>query len=121
VALQRRLQAVSMAFLQPVQLGGRPYVLRALQPSEDRITLTPTGQSPADLEGLMEALGRLVAWAQLRSAGREGSAIADELIAFGSDAGWQAALLDASHDAAEQVRCDAAVYDGAFDDGAFGG
>ena len=121
VALQRRVQAVSMAFLQPVQMGGRPYVLRGLQPSEDRIRLAPSGQKPADLEGLMEVLGRLVAWAQLRSAGREGSAIADELIAFGENGGWQATLLDASYDAAEQVRKDSALYDKAFDDGAFGG
>jgi uncharacterized protein (DUF2252 family) len=120
VALQRRMQAVSMAFLQPVQLGGRPFVLRALQPSQDRIALAPRGQTPADLEGLMEALGRLIAWAQLRSAGREGSAIAYELIAFGANGGWQAALLDASHDAAEQVRQDSALYDKAFDDGALG-
>ena len=121
VALQRRLQAVSMAFLQPVQLGGRPYVLRGLQPSEDRIKLTRGGQTPTELEALMETLGRLVAWAQLRSAGREGSAIADELIAFGQNGGWQSAVLDASREAAEQVHTDSAVYDKAFDDGAFAG
>jgi len=122
VALQRRLQAVSMAFLQPIVAGGTPYVLRALQPTEDRVVLG--GQSArnlADLEGVIAVMGKLVAWAQLRSSGREGSATADELIDFGGRAKWRDRLLDAAAECAAQVRADWAVYAAAYDDGAFGG
>jgi uncharacterized protein (DUF2252 family) len=121
VELQRRVQAVSMAFLQPVLVGQCPYVLRALQPSEDRITLNQPGQRATDLEQVIGVMGRIVAWAQLRSAGRDGSAIADELMDFGRRKKWKKALLGASQDCAAQVRKDAAEYNMAWDDGAFDG
>lgn len=119
VALQRRIQAVSVAFLQPVFVGEGPYVLRGLQPAEDRITLDRSGRTMAELEQVIVAMGRIVAWAQLRSAGREGSAIADEMIDFGRRKKWKEQLLGASHDCAAQVRKDAETYNLAFDDGAF--
>jgi uncharacterized protein (DUF2252 family) len=121
VELQRRIQAVPMAFLHPAVVGGRAYTLRGLQPSEDRIRLNRDAQSMTDLEQLMVTTGKLVAWAQLRGAGREGSAIADELIDFGGRRKWKQQLLDASHDCAVQVRQDAALYNAAFDDGALVG
>ncbi len=120
VALQRRLQAVSVAFLQPVFVGESPYVLRGLQPSEDRVELDRSRQSMGELGQLVGTMGRIVAWAQLRSSGREGSATADELIDFGQRRKWQESLLGASQDCAAQVRADSATFDAAFDDGAFG-
>jgi uncharacterized protein (DUF2252 family) len=120
VELQRRQQAVSSAFLHPVLVDGRPSVLRALQPAEDRVALTQSHRTFADLEQVIGTMGRLVAWAQLRSAGREGSAIADELIAFAHRKKWKAQLLDASRDCAVQVRKDARVFKVAWSDGAFG-
>jgi uncharacterized protein (DUF2252 family) len=68
VALQRRLQALSMAFLQPLILGGAAYVPRGLQRPEDRVALGQSGQSVNDLESAIAVMGRLVAWAQIRSA-----------------------------------------------------
>ena len=119
VTLQRRLQAVSMAFLQPVVFDARPYVLRALQPAEDRIALSDSRRPFSQLEQLIDTLGRIVAWAQLRSAGCDGSAIADELIGFGRSKMWNEQLLSASKDCANQVRKDAAAYNAAWDGGEF--
>jgi uncharacterized protein (DUF2252 family) len=119
VALQHRLQAVSMAFLQPVMMHGRPYVLRGLQPSEDRIALDRPSLTLAQLSQAIADMGRLVAWAQLRSAGREGSAIADELIDFGRRKKWREPLLAQAQDCAAQVGKDAQTFNAAFDDGAF--
>lgn len=121
VDLHRRVQAVPRAFLHPLLVGKRPCVLRGLQPAEDRITLVRSGRKTADLEHVIDAMGRMVAWAQLRSAGREGSAIADELIDFGHRKKWKEQLLAASQDCAVQVRKDAAAYNAAWDDGAFDG
>ena len=39
VAIQKRMQAVSLAFLNPVLMDGQSYVLKALQPLEDHIPL----------------------------------------------------------------------------------
>ena len=96
-------------------------VLRALQPSEDRVTLDRSRHSRAEFEQVIATMGQLVAWAQLRSAGRDGSATADELIAFGQRKKWKEQLLRASGDCAAQVRKDSATYDEAYDDRAFGG
>ena len=118
VEVQRRMQAVSMAFLQPVTFGERSFMLRDLQPSEDRVSLDASRSSPEAIAEVMRNMGRIVASAQLRSGGRDGSAIADELIDFGQ-AKWRKALLGAARDCAEQVRKDWAAYCAAYDDGAF--
>ncbi len=119
VALQRRLQAVPMALLQAVWLGDAPCVLRELQPSEDRISLDRADHSLAEMAQVIGHMGRLLAWAQLRSAGRQGSAPADALIDFGLRKKWPDRLMDIAQDLAQQVRRDAVVFDAAFDAGAF--
>jgi uncharacterized protein (DUF2252 family) len=119
VEVQRRMQAVPMAFLQAVRFDGKPWVLRAVQPSEDRLALHSQPPAAADRARVLADLGRLLAWAQLRSAGREGSAIADELMDFGRRRKWKAALLLASKDSAAQVLSDATTFNRAWDDGAF--
>jgi uncharacterized protein (DUF2252 family) len=118
VAVQRRMQAVAMAFLHPVMFDDKPCVLRGLQPSEDRVALDQPGLSLSDWTLLVQTLGQLVAWAQLRSSGRNGSAIADELMDFGSRPDWSDHLLQASVDCAQQVRADAALFNAAYDAGA---
>jgi uncharacterized protein (DUF2252 family) len=120
VALQQRMQAVPMAFLHALRWGKRSFVLRALQPSEDRIAIGTGNHSAIELSQVLHNMGQLVAWAQLRSAGRQGSAIADELIDFAHAPKWQTRLLDSTRACAEQVRKDAATFNSAYDDGAFG-
>jgi uncharacterized protein (DUF2252 family) len=63
-------------------------------------------------------MGQCLAWAQLRSSGRDGSATADELIAFGRQPKWPKRLIDLAHVAATQVQTDWASYAQAYDDGA---
>jgi uncharacterized protein (DUF2252 family) len=118
VEVQRRMQAVSMAFLQPVTFGERSFMLRALQPAEDRVRLDASRSGPEAIAEVMRSMGGIVASAQLRSSGRDGSASADELIDFGQ-AKWRKALLGAARDCAEQVGKDWAAYCTAYDDGAF--
>ena len=118
VGLQRRIQAVSMAFLHPIAGRKSSYVLRGLQPSEDRVMLDVHRTRLADIRGVIAEMGQLMAWAQLRSSGRQGSAIADALIDFGASAkSWRRDLLDAAHQCAAQVEKDWAVYCEAYDAG----
>ncbi len=121
VTLQKRLQAVPMAFLHAMDWQGDSYILRGLQPSEDRISLcAPT----ATLFGIREAIctmATIVASAHLRAAGRQGSAIADELVAFGASASsWAKPLLATGQSAAQRVESDWKTYASAFDQSAFG-
>jgi len=110
---------VSVAFLQPAFLGKRAFVLRGMQPAEDRLRWGLTGQSGSKLAKLVATLAGLAAWAHLRGSGRDGSAITDELVDFARRAKWRTRLTEASQACAQQVWRDAATYNAAFDDGAF--
>jgi uncharacterized protein (DUF2252 family) len=121
VALQQRIQAVPMAFLQAVHAGKSSFVLRGLQPSEDRIIIAAGKLKQTEFRQMMDSLGKLVAWAHLRSASRQGAAGADELIDYGQRMKWQIKLLVFARACSHQVRADTATFNAAFDDGAFGG
>ena len=108
-----------MAFLQPVRLEAASYVLRGLQPSEDRVALATWHKHLRRLEGVMQSMGELVAWGQLRSSGRDGSAIIDELIEFASQTRWRKEILDAAAHSAQQVHQDWKTFAAAYDAGQF--
>jgi uncharacterized protein (DUF2252 family) len=109
-AVQRRVQAISVAFLHPVVLEHKSFVLRALQPTQDRVDLTRVAGDAARLQQLMISLGRLAAWGQLRSSGRQGSATADELIRYWSKPRRSRKLLAFATQCAERVEEDWEAY-----------
>ncbi len=119
VAVQQRMQAMSQAFLHAVEYQKRPYVLRSLQPSEDRVALAGWNGKLPRLEAVVDSMAQLCAWAQLRSGGRQGSATADDLIAFGSRKDWQMPLIELATQCEQQVAADWKSYCEAFDRGAF--
>jgi len=96
VGVQRRMQAVDHAFLAPVEFEGRPWVLKGLQPSEDRVDMAQGKANPEGLLATAQTLGRVLAWDQLRASGRSGSASADALIAFAQQPHWPEAVLEAA-------------------------
>ncbi|MET0284363.1 MAG: DUF2252 family protein [Polyangiales bacterium] len=104
VAVQRRMQAIAMASLHAVKLGRASFVLRRLLPSEDRVELESL--KPARVGNLIRTVAECVAWDQLRSSGRDGSAAADALIAYGRDRSWHKPLLKQAGAMAEQVERD---------------
>lgn len=103
VAIQQRVQAVSPAFLAPVTIGDRSYVLRELLPSQDRLVLAGWNGKLRRLEKVLSTMGRIVAWNNLRSGGRQGSAIADEWVDFGQREEWTEPLLAYARQYARQV------------------
>ena len=106
MALQSRGQAIAPAFLNSITLGKRAFVLRELMPSQDRLDLEDYRDRWKRLEAVVEDMGRLVAWSHLRSAGRQGSATADEWIAFGRRRDWHGALLEYAQTTAAKARID---------------
>ena len=119
VTLQRRMQAVSMAFLQPETMGTQPFVLQALQPFEDRVPLAKHHHNVDKLTGVVQVMGQCVAWSQLRASGHQGSAIADELIDFAGRKKWRSRLLGLASELSAQVKDDWHTYSEAYDQGAF--
>lgn len=120
VDIQRRCQAVSQALLHAVEFKHGPYVLRSLQPSEDRVALDAWNGKLPRLESVVNNMAELSAWAQLRSGGRQGSATADELIAFSERKDWQMPLVELATQCEAQVIEDWKAYCEAYDRGAFG-
>jgi uncharacterized protein (DUF2252 family) len=106
VAIQKRMQGTSPALISTLEDDGKSYVLRELQPIQDRVNLNQWNGKLRRLEKVMQTMGELIAWAQLRSSGRQGSAIADELINFGQDQNWRRELLDYAQKYSIQVETD---------------
>jgi uncharacterized protein (DUF2252 family) len=101
-----RMQAVAPAFLEAVQIEGKSFLLKGLQPTQDRVNLKGAAAHPKQLNLLMREFGAIAAWAQLRSSGRQGSANADTLIEFGSQRKKLDALLEIASHMAERVEND---------------
>jgi hypothetical protein len=64
-------------------------------------------------------MGEATAWGQMRSTGRQGAAIADDLIQFGNDPKWSKAIITYGQKYASQVAQDYQAYCEAYDKGQF--
>lgn len=103
VTLQKRLQAMEIACLNTIEINGSDFIIRELQPSEDRVDLEAASDLNKKLKQLMTSLGQVVAWSLLRSSGRQGSANADELIKFAQHGKWRKGAIDYARDYSKQV------------------
>jgi uncharacterized protein (DUF2252 family) len=121
ISVQRYMQAISPAFLYDAQIENKSYILKELQPTQDRVVLNSWGEKLSRLEGLMVTMGEILAWDQLRSCGRKGSVSADELIDFASGDTWGRELLQLALTGAQIVEKDYLEYCKAYDDGYFKG
>lgn len=116
VATQQRCQVVTPQYLEAVTFDGRPFLLKELQPSADRLDLARIAKAPGGLSDVVQSMGCLAAWAQLRSSGRDGSASADDLIAFAQDQkGRVDRMLGIVRDLADVTLADYDDYCGAYD------
>ena len=109
--IQRRMQHVSPALLNTVRIGKTYFVLKELQPTADRMNLAVCKGSLDKLSGILTIMAEATASAQLRSAGRQGSSIADELIDFATQyKPWKKALLSYAKQYAQKVQDDYTSY-----------
>ena len=104
VAIERTMQAAPPAFLKAIEMAGRSYVLRELQPHHDRLDLAAMSANAADIEETLATLAEIVAWDELRAASRSGSAPPADLIEFGKDRRWHPGLLELAESSAAASR-----------------
>jgi uncharacterized protein (DUF2252 family) len=83
VTVQDTCQAACPAFLTAMLIGGRAFVVRELQPVEDRMALEQLARQPKRLAETLSSMAEVSAYAQLRGAGHMGSAQPDAMIEFG--------------------------------------
>jgi uncharacterized protein (DUF2252 family) len=119
VAIQDRMQNVSPALLGITSFKGVAYIIKEMQPIADKIDFLVIRDRFKDIECVIQDMALLTASAQLRSAGRQGSALPDELIAHGQEEDWQAGLITYAENYSAQVQKDYQEYFAAFKSGFF--
>ena len=103
----------------PVLLNDKAFVLRELQPTDDKINSGLLNGKGARLEKLVKTLAKVTAWAQMHSAGRQGADTAYDFINFASEAKWQGTLLEYAQHYTQTVKRDYAEFCQAYDAGVF--
>ena len=122
IAIQRRMQDVPPALLTPVIFKDSPYVIKQMQPMQDKINFELIKDRYNEIGMVINDMAVLTASAQLRSSGRQGSAIADELISYGQNyqqSGTQAAILKYALQYAKQVKKDYKEFMQGYDKGLY--
>jgi uncharacterized protein (DUF2252 family) len=119
IAVKGRLQNVAPALLGATLFRGDSYVVQEMQPTEDRINFELIKDQFRDIDQVVCDMAVLAASAQLRSSGRQGSAIADKLIVFGEKKEWQEQLLDYALKYAARVKKDYKQYLEYYKEGKF--
>ncbi len=110
VALQQRMQNIPPALLSHSLFKGEPYIMQEMQPVKDSINFKLIKEQYRDMYQVIDDMALLTASAQLRSSGRQGAAVADELIAFGDNSQWQNVILKYAADYAQNVKKDFGHY-----------
>lgn len=119
VTMQCTLEAIAPALLNPIEIDGRPFVLKELQPVEQRVDLEEHQGRLGKLGGLMRSLGELTAWSALRGAGWRGSEPREALMEYGADAAWSDDLLELARQRSKLIDGYWSDYCAAYDDGGF--
>jgi uncharacterized protein (DUF2252 family) len=119
VAIQRRMQGTPpalLAALDDAELApDNSFLLKELQPFQDKLDLINWNGKLRRLEKLMSTMGEIIGWNQLRSGGRQGSAIADDLVAFAESPTWHSPMLDYARAYSQKVNADYQEFCAAYD------
>ena len=110
IQIQHRMQNVSPSLLGAVFFKGDSYVIQEMQPAEDSINFELIKDRYRDIHQVIDDMAILAASSQIRSSGRQGSAIADKLIEFGQSGQWQETIADYAKNYAAQVKKDYKEY-----------
>ena len=99
------MQNVNPALLGTGVFKDEPFIIQQMQPSEDKIRLELIKYQYQNIHLVIEDMAQRTASAQLRSTGRQGSAITDELIYFAQNGDWHQ-VLDYAKNYSQQVKSD---------------
>jgi uncharacterized protein (DUF2252 family) len=110
VTIQQRMQNIPPALLSTTSFKGDDYIIQEMQPVKDSINFSLIKDRYRDIYQVIDDMAMLTASAQLRSSGRQSSATADELIAFGMNDQWQQVILDYAMGYAKKVKKDYATF-----------
>jgi uncharacterized protein (DUF2252 family) len=104
IAIQQRMQNIPAALLSTTIFRGESFMIQELQPVKDTIKFKLLKNKYRDMYQVIDYMAALTASAQLRSGGIQGSAIIDDLMAFGQDQGWQEKVIEYAQKYARTVK-----------------
>jgi uncharacterized protein (DUF2252 family) len=119
IMIQQRMQNMSPALLSVTDFNGETYILQEMQPAADKIKFEMIQDHYKYLERVVKDMALLTASAQLRSGGIQGSAIIDELIAFGREKNWHEPLMKYAINYSKQVADDFNQFTKDYSNGSF--
>jgi uncharacterized protein (DUF2252 family) len=106
MTLQQLVQSAPPALLAAIEFDRCSYLLRELQPTQDKLDLTDTNISLPQLEEIIDIMAEITAFAHLHGSGKMGAATAQELIDFGQNLIWQQEVISYASNYARQVELD---------------
>ncbi len=109
--IQNYMQYIAPAGLSSFSFQGQSYVVKALQSEQDKIDFKQCIEKPKKFTDACHYMARLMAYAQIRSAGRNGSANIDGLIDFAEHSQvWKTQLLEYAYNYYQQVLRDYDIF-----------
>ncbi len=117
VSLQKRFGGTPPALLSAVDFGGKSFLLRELQPLNDRLNLVNLVGKSSKLQGVIEIMAQVVGSGHLRGSGQQGSAVLDDLRQFAHESKWRETILDYAQYYAVHVNADYHTFVVAYNDG----
>ncbi len=108
--IQQLVQPAPPALLAAIEFNGGSYLLRELQPTQDKISLKAGKISLDQLENLIDTMAKVTAFAHLHGSGKFGAATAQDLIRFGNQLDWQQQIVIYASNYAKQVQIDYQVF-----------
>jgi len=119
ITIQKRMQNVSPALLSSTIFKGEPYVLKQMQPLADKIKLELLRNQENEIGRVITDMAMLTASAQLRSSGRQGSAMTDDLVSFGENNLWIEEILKYAQQYTARVKKDYEEFVSGFSGGVY--
>ena len=102
--IQNYMQYIVPASLSSFSFQNDMYLVKQLQPEQDKITFKDYIDKPHKIIEAWQSMARLIAYAQIRSAGRHGSNNIDALITFATQSEkWKPQLQEYAYNYAQQV------------------
>lgn len=102
--IQNYMQYIVPAHLSSFSFHNEMYIVKQLQPEQDKIAFKDYIDKPHKIVEAWQSMARLIASAQIRSAGRKGSDNIDALIRFATQSeNWKALLQEYAYNYAQQV------------------
>jgi len=114
VEIQKRMQNIPPALLSTTVFKDESFIIQEMQPTKDSINFQLIKDRYRDIYQVIDDMAMLTASSQLRSSGRQGAAVADELIAFGNNNQWQDVILEYAMNYTKKVKKDYTAFVKAF-------